>query len=76
MSRVISLTTDFGDSDTYVGCLKGVILSINPQANIVDITHSIANHNIRQAAFIISTAYRYFPPNTIHIVVVDPKVFA
>jgi S-adenosylmethionine hydrolase len=74
MSQVITLTTDFGTGDAYVASMKGVILSINPKAVIVDICHSIEPQNVLQAAFILSTAYRYFPEGTIHVAVVDPGV--
>lgn len=74
MTRIITLTTDFGLSDGFVGVMKGVILGINPQATIVDITHDIAPQNIDQGAFVFANAYKYFPPNTIHVVVVDPGV--
>lgn len=74
MGAVITLTTDFGISDAYVATMKGVILGINPDANIVDICHTIAPQNIAQAAFVISTAYRYFPERTVHVIVVDPGV--
>lgn len=74
MSSVITLTTDFGVDDAYVATMKGVILSINPEANIVDITHSIEPQNIRQAAFILGYNYRYFPKKTVHVAIVDPGV--
>jgi S-adenosyl-L-methionine hydrolase (adenosine-forming) len=74
MGPPITLTTDFGSADAYVGAMKGAILSVNPEASIVDISHSIEPHNILQAAFILSTAYRYFPRQTIHVAVVDPGV--
>jgi len=74
MSVVITLTTDFGLSDAYVAVMKGVILSINPEATLVDICHTIKPQNISQAAFVLSTAYPYFPQGTIHVVVVDPGV--
>lgn len=74
MSPVITLTTDFGYEDAYVGAVKGAILSVNPEASIVDITHSIEPQNILQAAFILSAAYRYFPKQTVHMAVVDPGV--
>ncbi len=70
----ITLTTDFGLDDGYVGAMKGVILSLLPTAQIVDITHAIAPQNIPQAAYILSTATPYFPPHTVHVVVVDPGV--
>ena len=73
-SPIITLTTDFGTSDAYVGVMKGVILGINPKAQIVDLTHAIPPQDIHEAAFSIYAAYRYFPKGTIHIVVVDPGV--
>lgn len=75
MSRpVITLTTDFGHLDGYVGAMKGVILSICPQAEIVDISHQIRPQGVAQAAYVLSTAAVYFPPGTVHVVVVDPGV--
>jgi S-adenosylmethionine hydrolase len=74
MSSIITLTTDFGYNDAYVAAVKGAILSINPEANIIDISHSIDPQNILQAAFILSTAYRYFPKQTVHMAIVDPGV--
>ena len=72
--RIITLTTDFGTSDAYVGVMKGVILGINPNVQIVDITHAIPPQDIHEAAFLIHSAYRYFPKGAIHIIVVDPGV--
>ena len=74
MGAVITLTTDFGVTDAYVAAMKGVILGINPEVKLVDICHTIEPQNIPQAAFVISTAYRFFPQNTTHMVVVDPGV--
>jgi S-adenosylmethionine hydrolase len=74
MSFIITLTTDFGYDDAYVAAVKGAILSTNPEANIIDISHSIEPQNILQAAFILSVAYRYFPKQTIHMAIVDPGV--
>lgn len=71
---VVTLTTDFGTSDHYVGVMKGVILSLCPRANIVDITHSVPAYSIREASFLVDQIGRYFPPKTIHVVVVDPGV--
>ena len=71
---VITLMTDFGDRDAYVAIMKGVILTINPRATIVDITHQIDPQNIRQAAYLISDSYQYFPKDTVHILIVDPGV--
>ncbi len=74
MNPIITLTTDFGFDDAYVAVMKGVILSINSRANIIDITHSIKPQNVAQAAFILSTTYRYFPKKSIHLAIVDPGV--
>src|SRR5579872_1069746 len=71
---ILTLTTDFGSSDHYVGAMKGVILSICPQAQVVDITHEIAPFQIGEGAFTAAQAYRCFPAKTIHVVVVDPGV--
>jgi len=71
---VITLLTDFGKQDAYVAIMKGVILSINPQATIIDITHAIAPQDVRQAAYLVPHASLYFPQQTVHIVVVDPGV--
>ncbi len=74
MGGIITLTTDFGLTDGYVAAMKGVILGINPEAKLVDICHNIKPQNIAQAAFVLSTAYPFFPQKTIHLVVVDPGV--
>jgi len=74
MNPIITLTTDFGATDAYVAVVKGVILSTNPNATIVDISHTIEPQSITQAAFILSIAYRYFPKHSIHMAVVDPGV--
>ena len=71
---VISLLTDFGLQDEYVGVMKGVILSINPDAHLIDITHNITRHDVRQAAIAINASFRYFPRGSIHVIVVDPGV--
>jgi S-adenosylmethionine hydrolase len=71
---LITLLTDFGTADAFVASMKGVILGINPDATIVDITHDIPPHGIRHAAFVLKSAYRHFPKGTIHVVVVDPGV--
>src|SRR5437764_10074496 len=71
---IITLTTDFGLSDHYVGVMKGVILGIAPAARIVDLSHQVAAYEIGEAAFVIAQAYRYFPKKTIHVIVVDPGV--
>jgi S-adenosylmethionine hydrolase len=71
---LVTLTTDFGLSDHFAGVLKGVILSICPAATVVDISHDVPAFDISQGAFLISQAFPYFPPKTIHVVVVDPGV--
>ena len=70
----ITLATDFGSDDPYVGIMKGVILKINPRAVIVDLTHALSNKRLLETAFILQTAYPYFPKGTIHVAVVDPGV--
>ena len=74
MGAIITLTTDFGLTDAYVAAMKGVILSINPEAKLIDICHTIKPQNIPQAAFVLGAAYQFFPQKTIHVVVVDPGV--
>ena len=71
---IVTLTTDFGLSDHYAGTMKGVILGICPQAQIVDISHEVAPFGIAEGAYLIAQAYRYFPKKTVHVVVVDPGV--
>lgn len=71
---IITLTTDFGLTDTYAAVLKGVILAVNPHARVVDLTHDVRAQQIAQAAYIFHTGYRYFPAGTVHVVVVDPGV--
>lgn len=71
---IITLTTDFGLSDAFVGAMKGVILGINPHAQIVDISHDIQPQDIDHAAFVVKSAAPFFPKGTVHTVVVDPGV--
>lgn len=71
---IISITTDFGEDDHFVGAVKGVILSINPDATIVDINHRVNSYDIFDGAYSLSQSYHLFPPGTIHLVVVDPGV--
>jgi S-adenosyl-L-methionine hydrolase (adenosine-forming) len=73
-SGIITLTTDFGLSDPYVAMMKGVILSINPSARLVDVTHQIGTGSISQAALLIRETFPYFPEGTVHLTVVDPGV--
>ncbi len=71
---IVTLTTDFGLSDHFVGAMKGVILGIQPAAQVIDISHGVEPYQIADGAFTIAQAYRYFPKKTIHVVVVDPGV--
>jgi hypothetical protein len=71
---IITLTTDFGSNDHFIGAMKGVILSIVPEAQIVDICHSVQAFDVLDGALTISQAYSYFPTRTVHVVVVDPGV--
>ena len=71
---IITLTTDYGTSDHLVGALKGVILNIRPDVKLVDINHHVVPYDVLDGALSIGAAYRYFPPRTIHLVVVDPEV--
>jgi len=72
--NTVTLTTDFGTRDYFVGSMKGAILSINDNAGLVDISHDIISHDIWGAAYLIGAAYRFFPDYTVHVVVVDPGV--
>jgi len=74
MGAIITLTTDFGLCDAYVASMKGVILGINPSAQIIDVCHTVQPQNIIQGGFVLSTAYRYFPEKSIHVIVIDPGV--
>lgn len=71
---IISLTTDFGLADGYVGIMKGVILGLAPDVHLVDLSHDIAPQNVRQAALLLSRACPYFPAGAVHLAVVDPGV--
>ena len=71
---IITLTTDFGLSDHYVGAMKGVILGICPRARLVDLSHEVRAYEIPEAAYLLAQSYRFFPPRTVHLVVVDPGV--
>jgi S-adenosylmethionine hydrolase len=72
--RIITLTTDFGQADGYVGMMKGVILGYYPPAQVVDLSHEIAPQDVAGGAFVLYRSYTYFPPDTIHVAVVDPGV--
>src|ERR1700738_4547786 len=71
---IITLLTDFGLSDHFVGVMKGVILGICPGAQIVDITHDVKAFEIAEGGFLLAQSWRYFPKGTIHVAVVDPGV--
>ena len=73
-SKIITLSTDFGQAGGYAGAVKGVLLRINPQIKIVDITHEISPFNILEGALLLNSFYQFFPRGTIHLVVVDPGV--
>ena len=70
----MTLLTDFGNQDAYVGVMKGVITGINPLANIIDICHNIPPQDVFNAAYLLYTSYKYFPRGTIHVAIVDPGV--
>lgn len=71
---IITLLTDFGTNDYFVGAVKGAILSVNPHVRLVDITHGITAHDVEEAAFVLLNAHSVFPAGTIHLAVVDPGV--
>ncbi len=73
-SGIVTLLTDFGRGDVYAGLLHGVILGIVPHLRVVDLTHDVAPQAVLEAAFLLESAYRYFPPGTVHLAVVDPGV--
>jgi S-adenosyl-L-methionine hydrolase (adenosine-forming) len=73
-TKIVTLLTDFGLQDPYVGIMKGVILSINPEATIIDITHNVEPQNIEEAAFLIEEYNRFFPLGAIHTAIIDPTV--
>ncbi|WP_028951177.1 SAM hydrolase/SAM-dependent halogenase family protein [Sulfurihydrogenibium subterraneum] len=74
MRRTVALLTDFGLKDGFVGAVKGVLLSINQDLNIIDISHEITSFDILEAAIVLNATYKYFPQNTIFMCVVDPGV--
>ena len=73
-TRLITLTTDFGSKDPYVGIMKGVILGINPDAHIIDLSHGIPSQDVMAGALVLGASVSYFPAGTIHVAVVDPGV--
>ena len=74
MRTVVAFLTDFGTRDHYAGVMKGVVLSIAPDATVVDVTHDLPAHDVTAAAYELAATYRYFPPGTIFVAVVDPGV--
>lgn len=72
--RIITLTTDFGLEDWFVGTMKGVIATIDPKLTVVDNTHAVGSGDIRAGAFALSASYKYFPKGTVHVAIVDPGV--
>jgi S-adenosylmethionine hydrolase len=74
MKGIVTLLTDFGTSDPYVAAVKGVLLSINPALDLMDITHEIKPQNIQAAGFVLASAFNYFPDGTLHLAVIDPGV--
>ncbi len=72
--RIVTFTTDFGLNDAFVGIMHGVVLNIEPATRIVDICHAVASYDVLDGAWSIAQAYRFFPPRTAHVVVVDPGV--
>ena len=73
-ASLLVFTTDFGLSDSYAGVMKGVAYGINPVLRFIDLTHQIAPQNVAEGAFVLGVAHRYFPPDAIHVAVVDPGV--
>ena len=73
-SGVVTLLTDFGLDDAYVGAVKGVLLGINPRARLVDLTHAVPPQDVRRAALLLEGAWRFFPRGSVHLAVVDPGV--
>ena len=71
---IITLTTDFGYKDHFVGAIKGTILNNLPETNVVDISHAISPFNIQECAYILKNAYRSFPEGTVHVVGVDSEL--
>jgi S-adenosylmethionine hydrolase len=74
MTTIVTLTTDFGLADGYVGAMKGVIARLAPEARVVDIAHDVPRHDVAHAAWVIATTAWEFPAGTVHVVVVDPGV--
>ena len=71
---LITLLSDFGNKDAFVGTMKGVIHGIHSDVQIVDLSHGITPQRIEEGAFVLSTAYPFFPDGTVHVAIVDPGV--
>jgi S-adenosylmethionine hydrolase len=71
---IITLLTDFGWGDGHIGVMKGVILRLNPDCRIIDLAHQVTSHDVMGAALVLGQTYAFYPPGTIHLVVVDPGV--
>ena len=72
--QIVTLTSDFGLNEHFVGVMKGVILNINSDIQIVDINHNVNSYDVFDGAFTLAQSYRFFPSDTIHLIVVDPGV--
>jgi S-adenosylmethionine hydrolase len=73
-TRIVTFTTDFGLNDAFVGIMHGVVFNIHPEATVVDVCHAVASYDVFDGAWTIAQAYRFFPPRTVHVVVIDPGV--
>ncbi len=73
-TRIVTFTTDFGLNDPFVGIMHGVVLNIHPETTLVDVCHAVASYDVFDGAWTIAQTYRFFPPRTVHVVVVDPGV--
>lgn len=71
---IVTLLTDFGAADYFVGAMKGAVLSVNPRAQLIDLTHEIPAHDVEAGAFALASSFETFPPGTVHVAVVDPGV--
>jgi len=73
-SKILTFTTDFGTADTYVGQMKGIVLSLAPDATLVDLSHDVPAHDVEAGAYVLQTGCSVFPNETIHVAIVDPGV--
>ena len=73
-TRIVTFTSDFGLSDPFVGIMHGVVLNIHPETAVIDICHAVTSYDVLEGAWTIAQAYRFFPPRTVHVLVVDPGV--